>query len=156
MSTQQYSTRRLLPNQTGRYQVAADRVHSEYIVLDTATATELAWHPLSPAGYQAAYEAANRLNTEEAARLAEEEARRENDLAERCSCFRAALLNGDNERPACQAAGRCPDEHPHPTDPNPDDDDDPPPPPVSGARVVWRWPCPASALQALLSTRRAA
>lgn len=37
---------------------------------------------------------------------------RENALADRCSCFRGALLNGDDEHPDCVAAGACLDEHP--------------------------------------------
>ena len=34
----------------------------------------------------------------------------EDALAARCSCFRGALLNGDNERDACVIAGHCLDE----------------------------------------------
>jgi len=72
-----------LPNQTSRYQVAADRVHSEYLVVDTATGIELAWHPLSPAGYQAAYRDTHELNSVEAVTtalvLADEQAARDAD-----------------------------------------------------------------------------
>lgn len=39
---------------------------------------------------------------------------REDALAARCSCFRGALLNGDNEHPACVAADRCLDQEPAP------------------------------------------
>jgi len=46
---------------------------------------------------------------------------RENELSNRCGCFRSVLCGADDASPACLAAGRCLDEHPEPPEPTIED-----------------------------------